>query len=56
MSGKNLERIANAPVVSVQSVGKGKLISYYDNMNFRGTWLGTTKLFTNSVFFGNIIR
>ncbi len=56
VSEENLERIANAPVVSVQPIGRGRLISYYDNMNFRGTWLGTTKLFTNSVFFGNIIR
>jgi len=56
VSEGNLERIANAPVVSVQSVGRGKLISFYDNMNFRGTWLGTSKLFNNAVFFGNIIR
>lgn len=56
VSEGNLERIKNAPVVSVQSVGQGKLISYYDNMNFRGTWLGTAKLFSNAMFFGSIIQ
>lgn len=56
VSEGNLERIKNAPVVSVQSIGQGKLISYYDNMNFRGTWLGTAKLFSNAMFFGSIIQ
>lgn len=56
VSEKNIERIKNAPVVSVQSLGSGKLISYHDNMNFRGIWLGTSKLFSNSVFFGSVIR
>lgn len=56
VSEPNLERIKNAPVVSVESIGRGKLISYQDNMNFRGFWLGTAKLFSNSVFFGNIIQ
>ncbi len=56
VSEKNLERLKNAPVVSVQSVGRGKVISYHENMAFRGTWLGTNKLFMNSVFFGRIVR
>lgn len=54
-SAANIERIKNAPVVSVESIGRGKLINYYDNMNFRGTWIGTAKLFSNSVFFGSVI-
>jgi hypothetical protein len=56
VSDKNLDRIKNAPIVSIQSLGKGKLISYHDNMVFRGIWLGTNKLFSNSVFFGSMIR
>jgi len=56
VSEKNLERLKDAPVVSVQSLGRGKLISYYDNMNFRGFWLGTEKIFSNAVFFGSIIQ
>lgn len=56
VSDKNLETIKNAPVVSVQTVGKGKLISYHESMTFRGIWLGTNKLFANGVFFGIIIQ
>jgi hypothetical protein len=56
VSEENLNRISGAPVVSVQSVGQGKLISYHENMNFRGNWMGTNKLLANSVFFGRVIR
>jgi hypothetical protein len=56
VSDKNLERLKNTPVVSVQSVGSGKVISYHESMTFRGIWLGTNKLFMNSVFFGKTIR
>ena len=56
VSEENLERIKGAPVVSVQSIGKGKLISYYEYMNFRGFWYGTHKLFMNSFFFGDVIN
>lgn len=56
VSDKNLERIKNAPVVTVETFGKGKVISYHEDMIFRGFWLATNKLFINSVFFGNTIR
>jgi len=56
VSRENLDRISEAPVVSAQSLGRGKLISYHESMNFRGYWLGTHKLFMNSVFFGSVIR
>jgi len=56
VSEKNLDRLKNAPVVSVQPVGRGKVITYHESMAFRGTWLGSNKLFMNSVFFGKIIR
>lgn len=56
VSEKNLERLKNSPVVSVQPFGGGKVITYHESIAFRGTWLGTNKLFMNSVFFGRIIR
>ncbi len=56
ISNKNLERLKGAPVVSVQSMGSGRIISYHESMTFRGIWLGTNKLFANGVFFGSIIR
>ncbi len=56
VSAKNLERVKNAPVVTVESFGRGKVISYHENMAFRGIWLATNKLLVNAVFFGNTIR
>jgi hypothetical protein len=56
VSEENIQHIKGAPVVSVQSIGNGKLISYHEDLNFRGIWLGTSKLFSNSVFFGGVIR
>ena len=56
VSEENIDRIKDAPVVSVQSIKNGKLISYHEDLNFRGIWLGTNKLFSNSVFFGGVIR
>ena len=56
VSNKNLELIKNAPVVSVQSIGRGKIISYHESMTFRGIWLGTNKLLANGVFFGKVIQ
>lgn len=56
VSGKNLERIKNAPVVTVENFGRGKVISYHENMAFRGIWMATNKLFINAVFFGDVIR
>ena len=56
ISEENLERISGAPVVSVYPVGMGRVISYHEDMNFRGFWRGTHKLFANSLFFGTVIR
>jgi hypothetical protein len=51
---KNLVR--NSAVINIDQVGKGRIISMVDNLNFRAFWLGTNKLFMNSIFFGDIIR
>lgn len=56
VSDKNTDRIKNAPVVTVESAGRGKVISYHESMTFRGFWMGTNKLLMNGVFFGNVIR
>jgi hypothetical protein len=56
ISNKNLERMKGAPVVSVQPVGSGRVISYHESVTFRGIWLGTNKLLANGVFFGSVIQ
>lgn len=49
----NIERIKNSPFASVHS---GRVVSLYDNTNFRAIWYGTSRIFLNAVFFGQIIR
>lgn len=48
--------IKNTAVINIDQLGKGKIISMIDNLNFRAFFLGTAKLFMNSIYFGDIIR
>ncbi len=56
VSEQNLARLKNSPVVTIESAGRGKVINYHESMAFRGIWIGTNKLFMNSIFFGNIVQ
>ncbi|MEX0996928.1 MAG: M14 family zinc carboxypeptidase [Flavobacteriaceae bacterium] len=52
ISKENLEKLPGTASVLVSKAGAGRVISFVDNPNFRGTWLGTSKLFFNALFFG----
>ena len=39
----------------VSPLGKGRVIMFADNPNFRGSWYGTNRLFLNAVFLGSKI-
>ncbi|MCB0658703.1 MAG: zinc carboxypeptidase [Saprospiraceae bacterium] len=41
--------------VIVNQLGRGKVINYADDLNFRAFWYGTTKLMMNGIFFGSMI-
>jgi hypothetical protein len=56
ISEENLERVTEAPVLSVQMVEEGTLVSFHETINFRGFWMGTHKLFMNAILFGDVIR
>jgi hypothetical protein len=49
----NIERIKGSPFASVHGT---RVISLYDDPNFRAYWYGTNKIFLNAVFFGQILR
>lgn len=44
-----LDRWAGAPLVQVESVGKGRVVSFAADPVFRGAWLGTQAVFLNAV-------
>ncbi len=39
----------------VSPLGRGRVVMFADNPNFRGTWYGTNRLFLNALFFGKHI-
>lgn len=55
ISKQNLSLLPNTPAVIVSRVGKGRVINFADNPNFRAFWYGTNKLFMNALFFGQSI-
>ncbi len=50
-SKENQQRIAYSAAIVAERVGKGSVVVFADNPNFRGYWYGTQKLFINSLFF-----
>jgi hypothetical protein len=56
ISKENLEIMKGAASIVVSKRGKGRIILFADNPNFRGAWFGTNKLFMNAVHFGSLIK
>ncbi|WP_373518263.1 M14 family zinc carboxypeptidase [Pricia sp.] len=53
ISEENLEMLKNSVPFQVQRTGKGRVIVFTDNTNFRAFWYGTNKLLMNAIFFGD---
>ncbi|MCZ6899262.1 MAG: zinc carboxypeptidase, partial [Bacteroidetes bacterium] len=53
---KNLKKISNSASLIVTKKGRGRVIMFTDNPNFRSMMYGTNKLFLNAVFFGPLIN
>ncbi len=53
ISEENLELIKNSVPLKVNRMGRGKVILFTDNTNFRAFWYGTNKLLANAIFFGD---
>ena len=53
ISDKNLSELRNTSMCKIGTIGKGKIIYFTDNTNFRAFWYGTNKLLMNAIFFGN---
>ncbi len=52
----NLKKISNSASLIVTKKGRGRVIMFTDNPNFRSMMYGTNKLFLNAVFFGPLIN
>jgi hypothetical protein len=50
------EPLKGSASIIISSPGRGNVISFVDNPNYRAFWYGTNKLFMNALFFGPTIR
>jgi len=55
VSQQNLAALKGCAAVTVDGLGRGKVINIADDPNFRAFWLGGSRLMLNSLFFGQII-
>ncbi|MEM9857334.1 MAG: M14 family zinc carboxypeptidase [Bacteroidota bacterium] len=55
ISEPNLQKLRESSAVGITSFGRGRIIGFTDNLNFRAFWYGTNKIFMNAVFFGNML-
>ncbi|NER10714.1 Zinc carboxypeptidase [Muriicola jejuensis] len=55
ISEENAALISNGTPFKVSRMGRGRVILFTDNTNFRAFWYGTNKLLMNAVFFGDMM-
>jgi len=56
-SAKELQQlIGGSAAVVAHNVGKGKVIGFATNVNFRGVWYGTSRLMSNAIFMAAFIN
>jgi hypothetical protein len=56
ISRENGDAVKQSAAVVVTALDNGRIIHIADNPNFRGFWLGGTKLMMNAIFFGKSIE
>jgi hypothetical protein len=54
-SKANRADLSGSASLVVDQVGRGRIVLFADNPNFRGMWPGTGRLFFNALFFGSHI-
>ncbi|MDZ7658473.1 hypothetical protein [Fodinibius sp.] len=52
INDENLEKVSGTSAIVVRSEGKGNVVLFADDPNFRSYWHTTSRLFLNAIFFG----
>jgi hypothetical protein len=55
-SQENTNRIAQSDAIIAKRYGKGSIVLFADNPNFRGYWMGSQRLMINSLFFSHLFK
>lgn len=53
ISEENLDSLKQTIPFKAERIGRGNIIAFTDNTNFRAFWYGTNKLLMNAIFFRN---
>ncbi len=53
-SAENVARIAGTPMLRAEGAGRGRVILFADDPNFRAVFRATERLFVNALFFGSV--
>jgi len=56
LNSRYAERVRGSAGAVVSAVGRGRVISFADNTQFRAFWFGANKLLANAIFFGHTIH
>ena len=56
ISKQNYERLKGSSLYGMSVIGRGRVIGFTENLNFRAFWLGSNKLFLNAIFYGNLVN
>ena len=51
ISKPNLDSLSLTVPFNVKNLGRGNVVVFTDNTNFRAFWYGTNKLLMNAIFF-----
>lgn len=51
ISEENLDSLRNTVPLKIGKIGRGTIVAFTDNTNFRAFWYGTNKLLMNAIFF-----
>jgi putative intracellular protease/amidase len=54
-SKQNIAKIANSAAIILSASGSGRVVLFADDPIYRSYWLGTDRLFLNSIFFANLV-
>jgi hypothetical protein len=51
VSKRNLDSLSMSVPLQIKGLGRGNIVAFTDNTNFRAFWYGTNKLLLNAIFF-----
>ncbi len=55
-SQENLEKLKPSAAAVIHPIGKGRVVVIADNPNFRAFWHGTSRIFLNAIYFGDVMN